>query len=1448
MTEFKLDLQISRPQAKRLAKLPFFALYLGKFGSIPMPVFLLSKILSALCPRLAEFKPPRLKDQKELSGLPMAPYSTIQKTENSFIVEFPLFEKVVVDDLLNSLYNFSSAVQNIIISNGQATLSVYEDFKSALAKYLKDGQASFLFKKEQITQFMKTEPAKLSFSCFDYLFLSFQDNIVSAKAQIRISKEEAELLTQLPFVAIREIDIYPITLHWIYSNYQKGPTTAVSLSRVASSLSASLEPKVNEESLALTDEGNIIYLPKKLDKASDYEAAYIRYCTNNKKFGLKVNSDQGSLPSNMPVLVDWKNLKFSYSNGFGYLSILDLSQYRKLTPTHIRNVFIRTEFSQNYLNKLLKYADELGMEEKDLQVEGNHIANYFWSLLDSTHIINLSVYDMMGDDYFKPIIDFCTKLYQLLVSKAEFFMARYSVITYYETLGLLKAISVYGNKWDDIETADFANREAAVYQGLDKDYSLPGLPFWQNAPGLMPHQVRVANLLKKDPTFALLPVAAGGGKTIISIMDVLKHYSQQKNGPYIILCPNLLVGQYVNEIAFFTKGRLNAIPLTTSVIIREGLSRLKKIIDGSPRNTVVVASYNAVVYNSHEVAYGTNTISRFPVVEFLRSFHFGYAICDESHQLKNVKADRSNAVRTLLADIPFIRLSSGTLAYNRINDLVGQTAIMDPSIFGSKDDFDKQYGDFTERGRLIGLKQDAEISIDRKIKSQMVIARAQRKEWAALLPKTKTRYHLVDLTPLESNVYNQILELTAESIATNSDIQKSMKKLEQMREELKKNYDPELEDEIEEKETKLGSRLTPYLQRLERFVVDPLRESALITEFSHDYISAKAQKVIDIVETHIKGGFDWQVDTDGIARKMAVPPVQGKVIIFTENIASAESIYDAFIKHSSVAANGLLYKAANKHELLERFNTDPNIRWMVGVETSINTGLNLQTASRIIRVEYPWQPGALEQGNARILRPLLKTKENREIVYFDWVLCEATIDTLKVSRLMAKAVEIARFEHPGDSRYQKIGVDGNPITGQVELKVPMISITLNTIKACMRFTEGQDHGELYDYYDAMRSLHNLEAEDYESYRKNHPEELTEDGKLKTYPLITLPNPQDAKLLTYTPRVENTVLYGIDTTRLDEYINQKADTPEKLDEVAKSLKGKQVFSEYGKSTIYSVRTFYPLASVIPFTKKYRVELPWSSLFLTEEDLNQKLETITGLQSVSIEDVEPAGALTVGRRVKKEEQSFVINSAQLTIKLSVLLVNGRLGLRFADKKNAIASSILSQSGFKLVPSYYRAIVKDYQTLHGWLVKMMTSGYKFRAPYDYTKPWRRIRNVMQKKKDYKAGLVFTRKLVDKYQLTAPIDWDGKALNRHDLLRVQPLISNGVVFATMPDNKIYPTGKEIRRKRGLKWEIGPTGYERYFSTIKELVSCIKGLKQQGFTISNIEQIKSALKKYRIM
>lgn len=1448
MTDYKLDLQISRSQVKRLTKLPFFALYLGKFGSVAMPVFLLSKVFSALCPHLAEFKPPRLKDQKELSGAPMAPYSTVEKTEDSFIVQFPLFEKIVVVDLLNSLYNFSSAVQNIVILDGKAILSIYEEFKSALAKYLKGEQASFLFKKEQIIQFMKTEQAKLSFSCFDYLFLSFDSNVASAKVQIRISKEEAELLTQLPFVAIREIDIYPIILHWVYSNYQKGPTTAISLSRVASSLSSSLEPKVNDESLALTDEGNIIYLPKRLDKAGDYEAAFIRYCTNSsKKFGLKINQ-QENLPSNMPVLIDWKNLKFTYSNGFGYLSILDLSQYRKLTPTHIRNVFIRTEFSQTYLGKLLKYADELGMEEKDCQFEGQSIANYFWALLDSSHIIKLCIYDMMGDEYFKPIIDFCTKLYQLLLNKAEFFMARYSVITYYETLGLLKAISVYGNRWDDIEKADFTNREPAIYQGIDKNYVPAALPFWQNAPGLMPHQVRVANLLKNDPCFALLPIAAGGGKTPTSILDVLKQYSQQKNGPYIILCPNILIGQYVNEISFFTKGRLNAIPLTTSVIIREGLNRLGKIISQAPRNTVVVASYNAVVYNSHQVAYGTNTISRFPVVEFLRSFHFGYAICDESHQLKNVKADRSNAVRTLLADIPFIRLSSGTLAYNRINDLVGQVAIMDSSIFGSKDDFDKQYGDFTERGKLIGLKPDAEIMIDRKIKSQMVIARAQRKEWAALLPKTKTRYHLVDLSPLEANVYNQILELTAETIATNSDIQKSMKKLEQMRQELAKNYDPELEDEIEEKESKLGSRLTPYLQRLERFVVDPLRESALITEFAPDYISAKAQKVIDIVETHINGGFDWQVDPDGTAHKVAVPPIQGKVIIFTENIASAESIYQAFTKHSSVGSNGLLYKASNKHELLERFNTDPNIKWMVGVETSINTGLNLQTASRIIRVEYPWQPGALEQGNARILRPLLKTKENRDVVYFDWVLCEATIDTLKVSRLMAKAVEIARFEHPGDPRYQKIGVSGNPITGHIELKVPMISITLKTIKACMRFTEGDEHGDLYDYYEAMRNLHNLEAEDYESYRKSHPEELTEDGKLKTYPLITLPNPQDAKLLTYTPRVENTVLYGIDNTRLDEYINQKADTPEKVDEVAKSLKGKQVFSEYGKSVIYSVRTFYPLASVIPFNKKYRVELPWSSLYLTDEDLNQKLETLTGLQSITIEDVEPAGALPVGRRVKKEEEAFTINSAQLTIKLSVLLVNGRLGLRFVDKKNAIASSILSQSGFKLVPSYYRAVIKDYQTLHGWLVKMLTSGYKFRAPYDYSKPWRRIRNAMQKNSHYKASLSFSRKLADKYQLANPIDWDGKALNRHDLLRVQPLISNGVVFATMPDNKIYPTGKEIRRKRGLKWEIGPNGYERYFSSIKELVSCIKELKQQGFTISNIDQIKSALKKYRTM
>ena len=1513
--KFKLDMRVTKGQAKQMESNPFFSLYLNKYGKTVMPVFLLSKIFNAMVPRLAKYKLIRQADQAKLWGKSTAATLTIEKQSDGFVLQWTLNEVTKLQPFLRLLYQISD---NEFLTKtdelGNQIPPLDAEVKRILDINYSAGLAGTKLRldTDAIARFMTKDVEKLSFSCVRELVIEI-DQLYGITTRITafMTAKEAELLTRLQYLAIRNIDIFPIVLHWLASGYAKGPTTSVSLSRV----SANIDPqsiryaKTNEHNLCLNQDGQIWYIPREVNKSRDYESLYTRYCTSdnpeNKKFGLMVRGEgeaKTKLPANMPILVDWTNAKFSYSTGMGGQAILDLSRCRPVTATHVRNVFRRLPLDPQLISTWYKYAEYLGVPRSELLTKiGDSTASY--SVMDMIFAASrglpegefLSFYELLGDDEFKPAVDILTKIASVLEQKSEQFMNQYSVFTWVNTLGLLKSIAVYAPDWAKYSEEDKANRSASINQAITPGWQLPSVPFFNNAPGLMPHQVRVMNIMKDDPKFCLLPVAAGGGKTICAIMDILKQYSQGKNAPYMVLCPNMLVSQYVQEVAFFTKGRLNAIPITTAVVRRNGLDRLQKIFDAAPRNTVVIVSYNAIIYNSHKIAYGTNTVTRFPIVEFLRQFQFGYALCDESHQLKSEKSLKGKAVKILLSDIPMIRLASGTLAYNRINDIVGQASIMDPSLFGTQADFENTYGKFV-KGKYAGLKHGMEAVINSRLKDDMVIAGAQRKEWAALLPQTETNYHMVNLSLQEQEIYQKVLDIASEHLEDTPELKKAMEELEKLKAQQKIEYSQERQDLIDEREERLTSRITPYLQKLERLIIDPLKESAMMTEIPADYVSEKVRKVIELVEHHIEGWDEMKKDSAGVPTGEFIHhlPTPGKVIIFTENLASAQSIFDAFAKvGSSVAENGLLYSTTNKHELLDKFNTDPNIKWMVGVETSINTGLNLQAASRIIRAEYPWQPGALEQGNARILRPLLKSKDGRTTVYFDWVVCDGTIDTLKVSRLMAKSAEIAKFEHPSDTRYQNIGISHDPITNQRVFTIPVIGVTMKSIRAGLRFVNpDRTEGELYDYFKAMKTLHGIEKDDYQTYRLQHPEEINADGTMKSVPVTIEQNPKDAKILRYIPYVEGTNLYNSDQLglqRLDEYLNRVSqslsdddedeggdlseDTTDADDaflEHLEQLKGETVYCEYGECQIYSISATKPNCVVIPVHSVQRIRVPLSSVFLITKKvvkpqvLYKALAKEVGINTVvEPEYVRPAGAKETSKGLKKlrkqqeEEQPAIENSAELQINLKPMLINGLLGFRFIDLEgHDLGINILEQNGFRLAPEYYRAQIKNLRMLEQWLTRMTEMGLKFKAPYDYSGSWKQIAGLMRRRQaryndddmEYKANTAVVTKVVSKGQLQNILRWDVKPTNRTDVLRVQPMFSNGVVFAIMPSNRLYSIGNKIRRKRvpGMKWERGPEAYERYFARKDEALNCLKQLQESGLTITNLKQLMQTIQKAR--
>jgi hypothetical protein len=107
---------------------------------------------------------------------------------------------------------------------------------------------------------------------------------------------------------------------------------------------------------------------------------------------------------------------------------------------------------------------------------------------------------------------------------------------------------------------------------------------------------------------------------------------------------------------------------------------------------------------------------------------------------------------------------------NTLQDLVGQISLIDPTLFGSEEEFKEKYMEVVEgtKGKKRKPRPGAETAVKNLLFSNMVIAAADRKQWAYKLPKQKRSFLAVQLTPLQQVTHDFILQTVFSAIAPKS--------------------------------------------------------------------------------------------------------------------------------------------------------------------------------------------------------------------------------------------------------------------------------------------------------------------------------------------------------------------------------------------------------------------------------------------------------------------------------------------------------------------------------------------------------------------------------------------------------------------------------------------------------------------------------------------------------
>lgn len=431
-------------------------------------------------------------------------------------------------------------------------------------------------------------------------------------------------------------------------------------------------------------------------------------------------------------------------------------------------------------------------------------------------------------------------------------------------------------------TGPLATRTRQIFEGLNalKSATLPKLQL--NAT-LRPYQregVKWIKYLYDNNLGGCLADDMGLGKTVQTI-GVLTQLYPQAERPTLIVMPRSLLFNWQQELKKFAP--------QLSVATYYGSERF---LDEALNAQIILTTY-AMVRND---------------IEKLRTINWQYIILDESQNIKNLSSQISQAVMLLEAEH---RLAlSGTPMENNLTELYSLFRFLNPTMFGTLDDFNALYANPIQR---TGDK-DAMQSLRRKIFPFML--RRLKSEVLKDLPDRIEQTNCVEMSAEQARLYNQ-----------------------------RRLY---FREQIEKTIHEQGVAKSQFVMFQ---ALNELRQIASIPEnFTDGTIhSPKIEAMVEAIESAVNNGH--------------------KTVVFFNFLAGIELLgnelrslgIDFERMDGSTTAN-------RRKQIVERFQTDPDCMVLLMTLKVGGVGLNLTAADTVFIAEPWWNKAAEEQAINRLHR------------------------------------------------------------------------------------------------------------------------------------------------------------------------------------------------------------------------------------------------------------------------------------------------------------------------------------------------------------------------------------------------------------------------------------------------------------------------------------------------
>ena len=355
----------------------------------------------------------------------------------------------------------------------------------------------------------------------------------------------------------------------------------------------------------------------------------------------------------------------------------------------------------------------------------------------------------------------------------------------------------------------------------------------------------------------------GLGKTLQTITLLSKIYPKEKT-PTLIVMPRTLLFNWAHEIEKFNP----ALTFYTYYANQRDLKEARK----------------------HHLIFTTYATLRNDIQSF-KEFGFHYVILDESQNIKNINSQTTKAV--MLLDAKHRLALSGTPVENNLTELYSLFRFLNPTMFGSVDDFNKHYT------YPIQQDNDKEVAQELRQKIYPFILRRLKKNVLKDLPPKVEQVLYVEMGETQKQFYHQ----------------------------RRKHY----HDYIKQQIGKEGIENSQFyiLQALTE-----LRQLASVPEakMEQSIVSAKRELLVTNVLDAILNGH--------------------KVLIFVNFLQAIESISQD-LQQANVDFVSMTGATQNRQALVERFQNDKKCRVFLMTLKTGGVGLNL-TAADMVYIYDPW--------------------------------------------------------------------------------------------------------------------------------------------------------------------------------------------------------------------------------------------------------------------------------------------------------------------------------------------------------------------------------------------------------------------------------------------------------------------------------------------------------------